>query len=78
MTDRPRRYVVRSSDDRAMAAALIADGSSMAVELDEREGLLRVQTVDSARFRARIRRCRDGRGKEAMARTGSGPQALHA
>jgi ABC-2 type transport system ATP-binding protein len=50
MTDRPRRYVVRSSDDRAMAAALIADGSSTAVELDEREGLLRVQTVDSARF----------------------------
>ena len=50
MTDRPHRYVLRSSDDRAMAAALIADGSSMAVELDEREGLLRVQTVDTARF----------------------------
>jgi ABC-2 type transport system ATP-binding protein len=50
MIDRPHRYLVRSSNDRAMAAALIADGSSMAVELDEREGLLRVQTVDSARF----------------------------
>ena len=50
MTDRPHRYVLRSSDNRAMAAALIADGSSMAVELDEREGLLRVQTVDTARF----------------------------
>jgi ABC-2 type transport system ATP-binding protein len=50
MIDRPHRYLLRSSDDRAMAAALIADGSSMAVELDEREGLLRVQTVDSARF----------------------------
>jgi ABC-2 type transport system ATP-binding protein len=50
MTDRPHRYVVRSSDDRAMAAALIADGSSTAVELDERDGLLRVQTVDTARF----------------------------
>ncbi|MGI8879294.1 MAG: ABC transporter ATP-binding protein [Jatrophihabitans sp.] len=50
MTDRPLRYVIRSSDDRALAAALIADASSTSVELDAREGALRVQTVDSARF----------------------------
>ena len=50
MTDRPHRYVIRSSDDRALAAALIADGSSTAVGLDPQEGVLRVQTVDSARF----------------------------
>ena len=28
MTDRPHRYLVRSSDDRALAAALIADPST--------------------------------------------------
>ena len=50
MTDRPHRYVIRSSDDRALAAALIADGSSTAVGLDPQDGVLRVQTVDSARF----------------------------
>jgi ABC-2 type transport system ATP-binding protein len=50
MTDRPHRYVVRSSDDRVLAAALIADGSSTAVELDPREGGLQVRTVDTARF----------------------------
>jgi ABC-2 type transport system ATP-binding protein len=50
MTDRPHRYVIRSSDDRVLAAALIADGSSTAVGLDSRDGVLRVQTVDSARF----------------------------
>ena len=33
MTDRPHRYPVRSSDDRALAAALIADRSASAVEL---------------------------------------------
>ena len=50
MTDRPHRYVIRSSDDRVLAAALIADGSSTAVGLDPQDGVLRVQTVDSARF----------------------------
>ena len=28
MTDRPHRYLVRSSDDRALASALIADAST--------------------------------------------------
>ena len=50
MTDRPHRYVIRSSDDRVLAAALIADGSSTAVGLDPQDGVLRVQTFDSARF----------------------------
>ena len=50
MTDRPHRYVIRSSDDRMLAAALIADGSSTAVRLDPQDGVLQVQTVDSARF----------------------------
>lgn len=34
MTDRPHRYLVRSSDDRKLAAALIADASTAAIELD--------------------------------------------
>ncbi|HEY6739073.1 MAG TPA: ABC transporter ATP-binding protein [Actinopolymorphaceae bacterium] len=50
MTDRPHQYTIRSSDDRRLAAALIADGSSAGVELDPRERALRVQTVDFGRF----------------------------
>jgi ABC-2 type transport system ATP-binding protein len=50
MTDRPHRYFIRSSDDRTLAAALIADGSSTAVDMDSHDGVLRVQTVDTARF----------------------------
>ncbi|MCP9987290.1 MULTISPECIES: ABC transporter ATP-binding protein [Streptomyces] len=50
MTDRPHRYLVRSSDDRALAAALIADPSTAGIEVDVREGVLRVQAVDFGRF----------------------------
>ncbi|MGH8776713.1 MAG: ABC transporter ATP-binding protein [Jiangellaceae bacterium] len=50
MTDRPHRYVVRSSDGRALAAALIADTSTAAVELDAVGGVLRVQAVEFLRF----------------------------
>ncbi|MDF3291378.1 ABC transporter ATP-binding protein [Streptomyces silvisoli] len=52
MTDRPHRYLVRSSDDRALAAALIADGSTTGLELgvEGGRGALRVQAVDFARF----------------------------
>ncbi|WP_055590982.1 ABC transporter ATP-binding protein [Peterkaempfera griseoplana] len=50
MTDRPHRYLVRSSDDRALAAALIADGSTAGIELDGQEKALRVQAVDFHRF----------------------------
>ncbi|MFF1793561.1 ABC transporter ATP-binding protein [Kitasatospora sp. NPDC058263] len=34
MTDRPHRYLVRSSDDRRLAAALITDPSTAGIELD--------------------------------------------
>ncbi|GGU27239.1 ABC transporter ATP-binding protein [Streptomyces lavendofoliae] len=50
MTDRPHRYLVRSSDDRALAAALIADPSTAGIEVDVTEGALRIQAVDFARF----------------------------
>ncbi|NYI05467.1 ABC transporter ATP-binding protein [Allostreptomyces psammosilenae] len=50
MTDRPHLYTLRSSDDRALAAALIADASTAGLEVDIREGVLRVQAVDFARF----------------------------
>ena len=49
MADRPHRYVIRSDDDRRLASALIADGSSSGVEIGP-DGVLRVQAVDFARF----------------------------
>ncbi|MGP3980675.1 ABC transporter ATP-binding protein [Streptomyces sp. KR80] len=55
MTDRPHRYLVRSSDDRALAAALIADPSTASVEVDLDEAL-RVQAVDFSRFTALLPR----------------------
>jgi ABC-2 type transport system ATP-binding protein len=50
MIDRPHAFLIRSSDDRRLAAALIADGSTAAVELDPRERALRVHAVDFQRF----------------------------
>lgn len=50
MTDRPHRYLVRSSDDRALAAALIADPSTAGIEVDVVEQALRIQAVDFTRF----------------------------
>ncbi|MER7397351.1 ABC transporter ATP-binding protein [Streptomyces sp. NPDC000151] len=50
MTDRPHRYLVRSDDDRALAAALIADTSTSGIEVDLEEGALRIQAVDFGRF----------------------------
>ena len=50
MTDRPHRYLVRSSDDRALAAALIADASTAGIELDWTERALRIQAIDFYRF----------------------------
>lgn len=50
MTDRPHRYLVRSSDDRALAAALIADPSTAGIEVDLSERALRIQAVDFGRF----------------------------
>jgi ABC-2 type transport system ATP-binding protein len=53
MTDRPHRYLVRSSDDRALAAALIADPSTTGIEVDPSggaDGGLHIQAVDFTRF----------------------------
>jgi ABC-2 type transport system ATP-binding protein len=50
MIDRPHVFLLRSSDDRRLAAALIADGSTASVELDARERALRVHAVDFQRF----------------------------
>ncbi len=50
MTSRPHQYLVRSSDDRALAAALIADTSTAGIEFDPREQALRIQAVDFYRF----------------------------
>ena len=54
MTERPHQYVVRSSDDRALAAAVIADGSAFGVELRADPGgaggALHVQAADVGRF----------------------------
>jgi ABC-2 type transport system ATP-binding protein len=50
MTDRPHQYVIRSSDDRKLASALIADGSSAGVSLDPRDRVLMVQAIDFDRF----------------------------
>ncbi|GAA4581035.1 ABC transporter ATP-binding protein [Planotetraspora phitsanulokensis] len=48
MTDRPHLFRVRSSDDRRLAAALIADASSSAVSLTDQG--VEVQAVDFSRF----------------------------
>ncbi|MFI6059452.1 ABC transporter ATP-binding protein [Streptomyces sp. NPDC051286] len=56
MTDRPHRYLVRSSDDRALAAALIADPSTAGIEVDLSEQVLRIQAVDFGRFTALLPR----------------------
>jgi ABC-2 type transport system ATP-binding protein len=52
MTERPHQYTIRSSDDRVLAAALIADGSTSSVELQP--GVLNVQATDYARFARRL------------------------
>jgi ABC-2 type transport system ATP-binding protein len=50
MTDRPHRYLVRSSDDRRLAAALIADASTAGIQLDWDEKALQIQAIDFGRF----------------------------
>jgi ABC-2 type transport system ATP-binding protein len=52
MTERPHQYTIRSSDDRALAAALIADGATSGVELRRDE--LSVQAADYAQFVRRL------------------------
>ena len=59
MTERPHRYSIRSSDDRRLAAAIIADGSADAVELVG--DAVEVRAPDVGRFvHALPRLARDG------------------
>jgi ABC-2 type transport system ATP-binding protein len=48
MTERPHQYTITSSDDRRLAAALVADGAANGVTLTD--GTLAVQTSDFGRF----------------------------
>ncbi|MEO8245813.1 MAG: ABC transporter ATP-binding protein [Chloroflexota bacterium] len=48
MTDRPHTFTVRSSDDRALAAALVADPAVSGVSLDD--GLVSVRASDYGAF----------------------------
>ena len=48
MTERPHQYTISSSDDRRLAAAIIADGSADTVDLSA--GHLAVQAPDFGRF----------------------------
>jgi ABC-2 type transport system ATP-binding protein len=52
MTERPHQYTIRSSDDRSLAAALIADSSTSGVELSG--DALHVQATDYAQFARRL------------------------
>ena len=49
MTDRPNRFVLRSSDDRALAAALLRDASVRGVRL-RAEGGIELEASDFGRF----------------------------
>ncbi|HET7326833.1 MAG TPA: ABC transporter ATP-binding protein [Nocardioidaceae bacterium] len=51
MTDRPNRYVIRSADDRRLAAALLVDASVRAVSLRPQGGV-DVEASDFGRFSA--------------------------
>jgi ABC-2 type transport system ATP-binding protein len=63
MTDRPHVFTIRSSDDRALAAALIADGSTASVDLDhDGAGGLRVRAVDFRTFTTLVPRVARQRG----------------
>jgi ABC-2 type transport system ATP-binding protein len=60
MTDRPHTFTVKSSDDRALASALLTDDSVFGVELAN--GLITVRTSDRGRLtRHMARKARDAR-----------------
>jgi len=52
MTDRPHTFTIRSSDDRALAAALLGEPTIGGVALDD--GLLTVRTSDFGEFTRRV------------------------
>ncbi|NED94933.1 ABC transporter ATP-binding protein [Phytoactinopolyspora alkaliphila] len=62
MTDRPHQFVIRSSDDRALASALIADGSTEGVSLDLQDKALRVQASHLLSFAELLPRVARGAG----------------
>jgi ABC-2 type transport system ATP-binding protein len=49
MTDRPNRFVLRSSDDRLLASALMADASVRGARLRS-EGGIEIEASDFGRF----------------------------
>lgn len=61
MTDRPNRYVVRSTDDRVLAAALVGDDCVRAVALRP-EGGVEVEAGDFGRFTHVLPRVARARG----------------
>ena len=63
MTDRPHRFTIRSSDDRGLATALLADPAVFGAELVD--GLLAVRTSDYDAFSA-------GSSRRPRARPASG------
>jgi ABC-2 type transport system ATP-binding protein len=60
MTQRPHQYTIRSSDDRGLAAAVIAEGSTSGVELHA-DGV-HVQATDFAAFVHALPRLAAARG----------------
>ena len=54
MTDRPHTFTIRSSDDRRLAAALVADDSVFGVELAN--GVLEVRSSEYAAFTRQVAR----------------------
>ncbi len=61
MTDRPMRYLVHASDDRALAVALIGDPSVVAVSLLPRGGL-DVEVTDFGAFAVSLPRAAQSHG----------------
>ncbi|AKT50609.1 ABC transporter ATP-binding protein [Arsenicicoccus sp. oral taxon 190] len=61
MTDRPNRYVVRSSDDRVLGAALVSDECVRGVSLRAKGGL-DVEATDFGRFTHVLPRVAQARG----------------
>jgi len=62
MTNRPHQYTIHSSDDRALAAALIADPSTDGVKVDAEPELLQVQAGNHAEFVRALPRLARARG----------------
>ncbi len=64
MTDRPHTFTIRSSDDRRLASALVADPSVFGVELID--GLLSVRSSDYGAFTGAIARVAQTSGVRLM------------